>query len=128
MASGTVLIVMSRCMHHMLQTPENIWCVHSKSQATQSKATRCTAVRHLTCLPASGLGCSFVVLPQALEAAKSLEEVTAAHQSFMASVHRQCLLAPDRTWKLIEGAVVSILNEVLYFAELQQQLLNAVSH
>lgn len=64
---------------------------------------------------------------QALEAAKSLEEVTAAHQDFMASVQRQCLLAPDRTWKLIEGVVVQILNQVLYFAELQQKLQKPVS-
>ena len=45
----------------------------------------------------------------------------------MASVQRQCLLAPDRTWKLIEGVVVQILNQVLYFAELQQKLQKPVS-
>lgn len=64
---------------------------------------------------------------QALEAAKSLEEVTAAHQDFMSAARRQCLLAPDRTWKLIEGVVVQILNQVLYFAELQQKLQRPVS-
>lgn len=38
------------------------------------------------------------------------------------AVQRQCLLAPDKTWKLIEGVVVQILNQVLHFADLQQKL------
>jgi hypothetical protein len=59
---------------------------------------------------------------QALEGSKSLEEVTAAHSRFVVAVQRQCLLAPDKTWKLIEGVVVQILNQVLHFADLQQKL------
>lgn len=64
---------------------------------------------------------------QALEGAKSLEEVTSAHSRFVDAVQRQCLLAPDKTWKLIEGVVVQILNQVLQFAELQQKLRKPVS-
>lgn len=64
---------------------------------------------------------------QALESAKSLEEVTAAHSRFVVAVQRQCLLAPDKTWKLIEVVVVQILNQVLHFAELQQKLRKPVS-
>lgn len=45
----------------------------------------------------------------------------------MDAVQRQCLLAPDKTWKLIEGVVVQILNQVLQFAELQQRLRKPVS-
>ena len=64
---------------------------------------------------------------QALEGAKSLEEVTTAHSRFVDAVQRQCLLAPDKTWKLIEGVVVQILNQVLQFAVLQQKLRKPVS-
>lgn len=64
---------------------------------------------------------------QALEGAKSLEEVTIAHSRFVDAAQRQCLLAPDKTWKLIEGVVVQILNQVLQFAELQQKLCKPVS-
>ena len=59
---------------------------------------------------------------QALENAKSLEEVTGAHSRFVVAVQRQCLLAPDKTWKLIEDVVIQILNQVLHFADLQQKL------
>ena len=65
---------------------------------------------------------------QDLESAKSLENVTAAHGKFVVAVQRQCLLAPDKTWKLIEGVVVQILNQVLHFAELQQKLRKPVRH
>ena len=64
---------------------------------------------------------------QALEGAKSLEEVTASHSIFVDAVQRQCLLAPDKTWKLIEGVVIQILNQVLQFAELQRKLRKLVS-
>ncbi|KAL3159096.1 hypothetical protein ABBQ32_011094 [Trebouxia sp. C0010 RCD-2024] len=65
---------------------------------------------------------AWLELQQALEVAKSLEEVTTAHSKFVDAAQRQCLLAPDKTWKLIEGVVVQILNQVLQFAELQQRL------
>ncbi|KAL0024129.1 hypothetical protein WJX77_000413 [Trebouxia sp. C0004] len=65
---------------------------------------------------------AWLALEQALEGAKSLEEVKAAHSRFVVAVQRQCLLAPDKTWKLIEGVVVQILNQVLQFADLQQKL------
>ncbi|KAK9804286.1 hypothetical protein WJX72_004797 [[Myrmecia] bisecta] len=61
-------------------------------------------------------------LQQDLDRARSLDEVTAAHGTFLDSVQRQCLLAPDKTWKLIEDAVFRILNLVLHFAALQQAL------
>ena len=50
-----------------------------------------------------------------------------AHSQFVDAVQRQCLLAPDKTWKLIEGVVVQILNQVLQFADLQQKLRKPVS-
>lgn len=53
--------------------------------------------------------------------------MTAAHSIFVVAVQRQCLLAPDKTWKLIEGVVVQILNQVLHFADLQQKLKKPVS-
>ncbi|KAL0048039.1 hypothetical protein WJX82_006302 [Trebouxia sp. C0006] len=65
---------------------------------------------------------AWLALEQALEGARSLEEVTAAHSRFVVAVQRQCLLAPDKTWKLIEGVVVQILNQMLHFADLQQKL------
>ncbi len=65
---------------------------------------------------------SLLFVTQALEGARSLEEVTAAHSRFVVAVQRQCLLAPDKTWKLIEGVVVQILNQMLHFADLQQKL------
>ena len=64
---------------------------------------------------------------QALGDAKSVEGVTSAHTRFVDAVQRQCLLAPDKTWKLIEGVVMQILNQVLHFAELQQKLRKPVS-
>ena len=64
---------------------------------------------------------------QVLEGAKSLEEVTNAHSAFVVAVQRQCLLAPDKTWKLIEDVVIQILNQVLQIAELQQKLRKPVS-
>ena len=65
---------------------------------------------------------------QALEASRSLEEVTTAHSKFVDAAQRQCLLAPDKTWKLIEGVVVQILNQVLHFADLQQKLRKPVGN
>jgi len=59
---------------------------------------------------------SLLFVTQALEGARSLEEVTAAHSRFVVAVQRQCLLAPDKTWKLIEGVVVQILNQMLHGA------------
>eukprot|EP00891_Asterochloris_glomerata_P001218 jgi/Astpho2/1218/Aster-x0468 len=59
---------------------------------------------------------------QSLEQATSLEEVTAAHSAFLEAAMRQCLLAPDKTWKLIENAVHRILNLVLQFTTLQRAL------
>ena len=59
---------------------------------------------------------------QSLERATSLEEVTAAHSAFLEAAMRQCLLAPDKTWKLIENAVHRILNLVLQFTTLQRAL------
>lgn len=59
---------------------------------------------------------------QALEKAKSLEEVTNSHARFVEAVQRQCLLAPDKTWKLIETVVIQILDQALRFADLQQKL------
>ena len=70
---------------------------------------------------------SLLFVTQALEGARSLEEVTAAHSRFVVAVQRQCLLAPDKTWKLIEGVVVQILNQMLHFADLQQKLKKPVS-
>lgn len=35
------------------------------------------------------------VTRQALESAKSVDEVTAAHEDFMASMHQLCMLAAD---------------------------------
>ena len=40
---------------------------------------------------------------------------------------RQCLLAPDTTWKLVENAVHRILNLVLQFTTLQHALRQKVS-
>ena len=65
--------------------------------------------------------------PQSLEQATSLEEVTAAHSAFLEAAMRQCLLAPDKTWKLIENAVHRILNLVLQFTTLQRALRQKVS-
>ena len=65
--------------------------------------------------------------PQSLEQALSLEEVTAAHSAFLEAAMRQCLLAPDKTWKLIENAVHRILNLVLQFTTLQRALRQKVS-
>ena len=64
---------------------------------------------------------------QRLEQATSLEEVTAAHSAFLEAAMRQCLLAPDKTWKLIENAVHRILNLVLQFTALQRALRQKVS-
>ncbi len=65
---------------------------------------------------------------QSLEQATSLEEVTAAHSAFLEAAMRQCLLAPDKTWKLIENAVHRILNLVLQFTTLQRALRQKVTY
>lgn len=80
------------------------------------------------CAPEAPANTAVLRCLQSLEQATSLEEVTAAHSAFLEAAMRQCLLAPDKTWKLIENAVHRILNLVLQFTTLQRALRQKVTY
>lgn len=55
-----------------------------------------------------------------------MDEVTAAHSSFLARMQRQCFLQQDKTWRLLQHAVHAILNMVLAYTHLQAAKLDPV--
>ncbi|KAK9863029.1 hypothetical protein WJX84_009879 [Apatococcus fuscideae] len=63
-------------------------------------------------------------LLQEIGQAQSLDGVRAAHGKFLDAAARQCLLVPTRTWRLLQDAVLRILDLILKFADLRHRLKN----
>ena len=59
---------------------------------------------------------------QEIGQAQSLDGVRAAHGKFLDAAARQCLLVPTRTWRLLQDAVLRILDLILKFADLRHRL------
>ena len=55
---------------------------------------------------------------QALAAARSLDEVRAAHAAYLASARQLRLADPERSWHVMAGAITSVLNAVLQYCAL----------
>ncbi|KAK9819014.1 hypothetical protein WJX74_004303 [Apatococcus lobatus] len=61
-------------------------------------------------------------LLQEIGKAQSLDGVKAAHGRFLDAAAQQCLLVPTRTWRLLQDAVLRILDLILTFADLRTRL------
>lgn len=64
--------------------------------------------------------------PQALSRASSFEEVVAAHRAYLHSLQSTCFLLLDRTWRLLDAAVQSLLNLVLAYCQLQRAKMDPI--
>lgn len=63
---------------------------------------------------------------QALSRASSFEAVVAAHRAYLHTLQSTCFLLRDRTWRLLDGAVQSLLNMVLAYCQLQRMKMDPV--
>ncbi|KAH7414738.1 hypothetical protein KP509_14G008400 [Ceratopteris richardii] len=61
-------------------------------------------------------------LRQGMAMACSLDEVIACHDSYLVSIQRQCLVAPDKLWALISSRVKTILSLALEFYSIQRTM------
>ena len=55
---------------------------------------------------------------QALEAARCLDDVRAAHVAYLHAVRRLRLSDPERDWHVVASAITAVLNAVLQFCAL----------
>ena len=44
-----------------------------------------------------------------IDKASSIQEAIAAHDRYLNSIQRQCLVVPDKLWTLISGRILSVL-------------------
>jgi hypothetical protein len=64
---------------------------------------------------------SWAELETEMERACSLDDAIAAHRAFLVKVQRQCLLLPDKTWRLLETAILNILTQILQWCHILQE-------
>eukprot|EP00252_Welwitschia_mirabilis_P025062 TRINITY_DN7691_c0_g1_i2.p1 TRINITY_DN7691_c0_g1~~TRINITY_DN7691_c0_g1_i2.p1 ORF type:complete len:334 (-),score=42.62 TRINITY_DN7691_c0_g1_i2:490-1491(-) len=65
---------------------------------------------------------SWIELCQGMASEASLDEVIACHEVYLASIQRQCFVAPDKLWALIANRVKTILALALDFCNIQRTL------
>ncbi|BBN01636.1 gamma-tubulin complex component 5 [Marchantia polymorpha subsp. ruderalis] len=69
---------------------------------------------------------AWVELCEGMSSARSLDEVKSCHDSYLVSIQRQCLVAPDKLWTLIAGRVKTILGLALNYYSIQRVLCDGV--
>ncbi|KAL2611090.1 hypothetical protein R1flu_022782 [Riccia fluitans] len=69
---------------------------------------------------------AWVELSEGMSSAGSLDEVKSCHDSYLISIQRQCLVAPDKLWTLIASRVKTILGLALNYYSIQRVLCDGV--